>query len=73
MKTIDLYIGDRLRALVNNPFTADMKKGDIGTIIGFDDGAWGTDKTYACPIIKVGDNMWYTDLKKLFHNFAKEK
>ena len=74
MKTIMLRVGDRLKALVDNPFDAWIEQGEILEIISFDG---GNDQRIGqrgcCPVLQTEEGqVWYTNMKELFHNYKKE-
>jgi len=78
MKTITLHVGDKLRALVNNPFDAPIHKGDICEIVDFGrENNYPNSKYYnKAPIVickksEYPDSRWYTNVKDLFHKFKK--
>jgi hypothetical protein len=73
MKTITLHVGDKLRALVKNPFSADIPKGAVVTIVSFGHGnSFRVDEDGLCPIVEYDDLYWFTDMKELFRNYKKE-
>jgi hypothetical protein len=73
MKTVTLRIGDRLKLLVDAPFDAGLRRGQVVTIVGFNKGNSGGDLLGSCPLVEDAEGeTWYTDLPQLFHYFKKE-
>jgi len=81
MKTIRLQVGDILRALKDEPFGIPVGEGQLLTIVGFggQNDARAPKKFNECaPKLQCNisrynsDIEWCTNVKELFHNFAKE-
>lgn len=73
MKRITLRVGDRLKVLVDHPFGAGVRKGNVVTVVGFNSGNSNDSEEGACPFIETAfGTKWYTDLQMLFHYFKKE-